>query len=109
MEEHFLGETIATLGQRDATERLAWAYMRIWRRLSAVGLLKDGSVPLPFRQQDIADALGMSLVHTNKTVARIRSLGLASWQGGRLTVASTAGLAAAAGVADAYEEKRPIL
>ena len=109
VEEHFLGETIATLGQRDATERLAWAYLRIWRRLSAVGLLKDGSVPLPFRQQDIADALGLSLVHTNKTVARIRSLGLASWQGGRLTVASTAGLAAAAGVADAYEEKRPIL
>jgi CRP/FNR family transcriptional regulator, anaerobic regulatory protein len=30
VEEHFLGETIATLGQRDATERLAWAFLRIW-------------------------------------------------------------------------------
>ena len=109
VEEHFLGETIATLGQRDASERLAWAFLRIWRRLSAVGLLQDGSVPLPFRQQDIADALGLSLVHTNKTVARIRSLGLATWQNGRLSIPSTAHLAAAAGETDHYEEKRPIL
>ena len=109
VEEHFLGDTIATLGQRDASERLAWAFLRIWRRLSAVGLLRDGSVPLPFRQQDIADALGLSLVHTNKTVASLRSLGLAGWQNGRLTVANTARLASAAGVSDDYDEKRPIL
>lgn len=109
VEEHFLGETIATLGQRDATERLSWALLRIWRRLSAVGLLKDGAVPLPFRQQDFADALGLSLVHTNKTVARIRRLGLATWQGGKLSIPSTARLAEAAGISDHYEEKRPIL
>jgi len=35
VEEHFLGETIATLGQRDALERMAWALLRMWRRLSA--------------------------------------------------------------------------
>ena len=109
VEEHFLGETIATLGQRNATERLTWAMLRIWRRLSAVGLLRDGSVPLPFRQQDLADALGLSLVHTNKTVMHIRRLGLAQWQNGRLTIPSTARMADAAGVSDEYEEKRPIL
>jgi CRP/FNR family transcriptional regulator, anaerobic regulatory protein len=109
VEEHFLGETIASLGQRDAMERMTWALLRIWRRLSAVGLLREGSVPLPFRQQDIADALGLSLVHTNKTVARIRNLGLAQWQNGRLTIPSTKNLADAAGVNDEYEEKRPIL
>ncbi len=109
VEEHFLGETIATLGQRDALERLCWAMLRIWRRLSAVGLLRDGTVPLPFRQQDFAEALGLSLVHTNKTVATIRRLGLAQWQAGRLAVPDTRQLAAAAGVADEYEEKRPIL
>ena len=109
VEEHFLGETIATLGQRNASERLAWAFLRIWRRLSAVGLLRDRSVPLPFRQQDIADALGMSLVHTNKTVGRMRLMGLANWQSGRLTIPDTARLAAAGGVSDEYVEKRPIL
>lgn len=109
VEEHFLGETIATLGQRDATERLAWAFLRIWRRLSAVGLLRDGSVPLPFRQQDMADALGLSLVHTNKTVARLKDNGHAIWHAGRLSIPDMKVLADVAGVADERAEIRPIL
>lgn len=109
VEEHFLGETIATLGQRDASERLAWALLRIWRRLQAVGLARGPSVPLPFRQQDLADALGLSLVHTNKTVARLRRDGLALWSGGQLTVPDLARLAATAGLRDLKEEMRPIL
>lgn len=109
VEEHFLGETIATLGQRTATERLSWAFLRIWRRLVAVGLLRDGSVPLPFRQQDMADALGLSLVHTNKTVARLRDNSIAIWQSGRLSIPDLKLLAAAAGVSDERAEIRPIL
>lgn len=109
VEEHFLGETIATLGQRTATERMGWAFMRIWRRLSAVGLLRDGSVPLPFRQQDLADALGLSLVHTNKTVARLRQRKLAIWQSGRLSIPDMKALAAVAGISDERAEIRPIL
>lgn len=109
VEEHFLGETIATLGQRDAIERIAWAMLRIWRKLSAVGLLQNDSVPLPYRQQDMADALGLSLVHTNKTVARLRSEGLANWSGGRLAVPDRNKLAIAAGQTDYREEQRPIL
>jgi CRP/FNR family transcriptional regulator, anaerobic regulatory protein len=109
VEEHFLGETIATLGQRTATERLAWAFLRIWRRLAAVGLLRDGSVPLPFRQQDIADALGLSLVHTNKTVSRLKQQKIAVWKGGRLSIADMKVLAAVAGVSDERAEIRPIL
>ena len=109
VEEHFLGETIASLGQRDAQERMAWALLRIWRRLAAVGLAREGSVPLPFRQQDLADALGLSLVHTNKTVARLRRDGLAFWQDGQLTIPDKDALARAAGVQDQREDHRPIL
>jgi CRP-like cAMP-binding protein len=109
VEEHFLGETIATLGQRDATERVAWALVRIWRRLAAVGLARNGAVPFPFRQQDLADALGLSLVHTNKTVARLRRADLATWAGGRLTLLDPARLAAIAGLSGHSEERRPIL
>lgn len=109
VEEHFLGETIATLGQRDATERMAWAFYRIWQRLSAVGLVRDGAVPLPFRQHDVADAMGLSLVHTNKTVARLRREGLAFWFGGRLSIPDPARLAAVAGLPAARELQRPIM
>lgn len=113
VEEHFLGETIATLGQRDAAQRISWAFLRIASRVRSVGLGSTGpegtTVPLPFRQQDLADALGLSLVHTNKTLARLRDRKLASWQDGILHVPNHAALAAIAMVEPDPEEKRPIL
>ena len=85
-EEHFLGEVVATLGQRNATQRVAWAVLKIYERLRAVSLGEDGWVPFTYRQRDLADALGLSLVHTNKTLKRLAHDGLASWDGTRLAV-----------------------
>jgi CRP-like cAMP-binding protein len=113
VEEHFLGETIATLGQRDAAQRISWAFLKIERRLQAVGLGRfgpdGGTVPLPFRQQDLADALGLSLVHTNKTLSRLREAGVASWSDGVLRIMDRDALAAVAMVEPQREEKRPLL
>jgi len=109
VEEHFLGETLATLGQRDAQERVAWALVRIWRRLVALGLEQGGSVPFPFRQQDLADALGLSLVHTNKTLMALRKAGLASWVDGYLDINDRAKLAAYAGSAPEPLDRRPLM
>ncbi len=85
-EEHFLGETIASIGQRDGTERVAWALLKLYQRMRGLGIGSDLSVPLPFRQQDLADALGLSLVHTNKTLAKLRQQGIADWANRELTV-----------------------
>jgi len=111
--EHFLGETIATLGQRDAAQRIAWAFLRIEKRLAGVNLgifgPQGSRMPLPFRQQDLADALGLSLVHTNKTLARLRMLQLVSWIDGELHVMNRNGLADIAMVDIEAEEMRPLL
>lgn len=96
MEEHYLGEAVATIGQRDARQRIAWSLLKLFQRIRAVGLGAGNTVPLPFRQQDMADALGLSLVHTNKTLMRLRELGLASWHNGALTVDDPQRLADAA-------------
>jgi len=113
VEEHFLGETIATLGQRDAAQRISWAFLRMERRLRAVGLGVDGQagseVPLPYRQQDLADALGLSLVHTNKTLARLRELKVAHWYDGTLRIWDRKALAQIAMEEPDPEEKRPIM
>lgn len=91
-EEHFLAEIIATLGRRTALQRTAWALLRIHQRLAGAGLKNaDGAVPFPFRQADLADALGLSLVHTNKTLARLRNWALLS--GGMLRVTDLPALA----------------
>lgn len=109
VEEHFLGETIATLGQRDATEKVAWALARIWQRLSALGLVRDGSVAVPFRQHELADALGLSPVHTNRTVAILRQMKLVLWKRGQLNLLDPERLFALAGLALEGEERRPLL
>ncbi|WP_322246724.1 Crp/Fnr family transcriptional regulator [Tabrizicola sp.] len=109
MEEHFLGETVATLGQRDATQRIAWALVRIWRRLVAIGMDDGGSVPFPFRQQDLSDALGLSVVHTNRVIVALRSDGLARIAGRRLEMLDHARLSRLALMDMEKEDVRPIL
>jgi len=108
VEEHFLGETIATLGQRNAIQRLAWALLKVHQRLSAVDLCDDtGEVPFPFRQADLADALGLSLVHTNKTLAQLREW--VRFADGRLKVADAQALADVAMSSGREPNQRPLL
>ncbi len=109
VEEHFLGETIASLGQRDASQRISWALVRMYERLRAVGLGRNGAVPLPFRQQDLADALGLSLVHTNKTLKSLAARRLARWKDGMLSVLDPDKLAEIALVDHERPETRPLM
>lgn len=108
-EEHFLGETIATLGQRDAIQRVAWALLRIYERLRAVGQDLGAGVPMPFRQQDLADALGLSLVHTNKTLARLRERELCDWSGGRLRMLNPEAMANLGMTETSRPDPRPLM
>lgn len=109
VEEHLLGESLATLGRRNATQRVAWALLRLHSRIKSVGLGRNGSVPFPFKQQDMADALGLSLVHTNKTLARLREKQVASWTDGSLTIADKEALARIALVDPERPEQRPLM
>ena len=93
IEEHFLGSALTTLGQRDARQRIAWAMVQVYLRADSLGMAEHQSVPFPFRQQDLADALGLSLGHTNKTLARFRDMQIASWTEGRLHISDLETLA----------------
>jgi CRP/FNR family transcriptional regulator len=97
VEEYFPGETLAVFGQRGYSQRIAGALLRIHRRPSVVALDREGAVPLPFRQQDLADALGLSLGHTNKTLERSREIGLAQWSYGKIRIPDRAALVACVG------------
>ncbi|KIT15409.1 Crp/Fnr family transcriptional regulator [Jannaschia aquimarina] len=108
-EEHFLGEALATLGQRTAEQAVAWALVRLWQRGVALDLVENNSMPLPFRQQDLADALGLSLVHTNKTLAKFRTKQIASWRDGRLTLTDIDELSRIGLVDEQKAVRRPLL
>ncbi|WP_373356346.1 Crp/Fnr family transcriptional regulator [Pseudoroseicyclus sp. CXY001] len=110
MEEHFLGEALATVGQRDASDRIAWALVRIYQRGQALGMVNGGGLmPFPFRQQDLADLLGLSLVHTNKTLARLRRHNLVRWQDGQLAIPGLEPMAEMAGLELEPPPRRPLI
>jgi CRP-like cAMP-binding protein len=109
VEEHFVGDTTSTLGQRNAMQSVAWALTRIFTRGRALGLVNNAEMKLPYKQQGLADALGLSLVHTNKTLAALRSKQLAHWADGLLRINDLEALADIALVDTLTPAKRPII
>ena len=85
-EEKMVDDNLVSAGRRNAGERVAMLLMHLYRRAERVGLVRDGWAEFPFSQQHIADALGLSLVHTNKTLRRLQRLGLHRLDGGWLRI-----------------------
>lgn len=108
-EEAFLGQSLATVGQRTGIERVSWALLKLYGRLDQLGLTKGNSVSLPYRQQDLADALGLSLVHTNKTLSELRSRKMADWSNGALTILDREALQSTAMMEAEEREPRPLM
>jgi CRP-like cAMP-binding protein len=108
-EEHFLGDMLATIGRRSGLQRLAWGLLTYFNRAEKLELAREGVVPMPFRQQDLADALGLSLVHTNKTLRRLRDGGMAEISGGFLRVYDRAALETCANMDASPQKRRPLL
>lgn len=86
MQEHFLGEALASIGQMNAIQRMCWGMLRYLQRCDEVGLGEGDRCPMPFTQQDLADALGLSLVHTNKTLMKLRNRQIIAWSDGTLNL-----------------------
>jgi CRP/FNR family transcriptional regulator, anaerobic regulatory protein len=107
--EGFVDDNLLTTGRRNATERIAMLLMHLYRRLQNLGLEekdadgRGGTIDWPINQQHIADTLGLSLVHTNKTLRRLWQLGLHDIENGRLRLLNPKALEQ---VADYYEKPR---
>lgn len=108
-EEHFLGDLLASVGRRSGIERVAWGLAVLYRRAEARELAKGGVMPMPFRQQDLADAFGLSLVHTNKTLRALRALDLITLADGTLRIHDLAALEAHANMDMEPEPQRPLI
>lgn len=65
-------ERLTDVGQRSAESRIASLVLDLHGRLSARGLVHKHTFPLPLRQQDFADALGLTIAHINRTLRRLR-------------------------------------
>ena len=75
-EDQILAERLVSMGRRSAYERLAHIFLELWERLRIRGLAGNGRLPIPLTQSTLADALGLSVVHVNRTLSQLARAGL---------------------------------
>lgn len=81
-----LREWIANLGSRPGPERLAHLLCELLFRLRAAGLASENQFGFPVTQADLADTVGMSSVHINRVLQKLRRDGLIELSGRKVTI-----------------------
>jgi len=100
-----LDDNLISIGRRSAVERTAYVLLQMFVRAEEAGLVENGKVTFPFTQQHLADTLGMSLVHTNKTLKRIFQSKAIRWEHRNFEMIDRAALTELAG--DGVKKRLP--
>jgi CRP-like cAMP-binding protein len=119
-EQSLVDDNLLSIGRRSAEERVATALILLYKRAAALrpaggagSATGEGpaaatdtqpGVPFPLTQQHLADALGLSLAHTNKTLRRLEKRGLFRWADKRLQLPDPKALTR---LADLYGDGKP--
>lgn len=87
VDEATLREWLANIGQRDAFSRTGHHLCELWHRMKFMDLVEDGEeFDLPITQEELGDSLGLTSVHINRTIKRLREEGLIGLKQKRLTL-----------------------
>jgi len=101
-DEAMVVEHLVGMGQRDAEARMAHFLLELGAKLALVGLGSKAGYACPLTQYHLADALGLSAVHVNRVLRKLREDGLATFRNGRVTFDDFDRLAALADFDPAY-------
>ncbi len=94
-------EWVVNVGRRNARARIAHLLCELAIRLDSTA--EDGrAYYLPLTQEHIADATGLTSVHTNRTIQGLRREGLISLASGRLVVHDWSALRSIGDFSDLY-------
>jgi len=75
-----------SLGRRSAISKTAHLFCELHVRLGLVGLADETSYDLKLTQVDIAECLGLTAVHVNRTLRDLREQGAVEFSKGRVTI-----------------------
>jgi CRP-like cAMP-binding protein len=70
------GEWMVNVGRRDSRARIAHLLCELVVRLTSIHADHDGVFDFPITQEQLADATGLTSVHTNRTLQGLRKDGL---------------------------------
>lgn len=77
---------LVAMGRTSATSHMAHLLCETYMRLEAVGMARDFRMSLPITQLELADVLGISAVHANRTLQELRTQGVIGWTGTEVSI-----------------------
>ncbi len=102
VDEAVLRAWIVNVGRRDAYEAVGHLMCELYVRMKNIGLTEDHRFELPLTQEELGDALGLTPVHVNRVLQRLRAESLISFKGGLLIILDYERLEAASGFNSNY-------
>jgi CRP-like cAMP-binding protein len=93
--ERRLYDHLVRMGRLSAKERVIHLLLELYDRLERVGLVHGETFKIPLTQEVFADALGLSVVHINRTLKGLRKEGWVCIKAGSVTLRNRPRLAAA--------------
>ena len=109
-EETALENHIVSLGQRSARERVIFLAIWLIDRAQATGVAAEGNkLALSLTQSQVADMLGLSLVHTNRTMRALHLDGLVEWGQKEICIPDMDAAADLVGFSRSGEGQRPYI
>jgi CRP-like cAMP-binding protein len=109
VDEDTLRAWIVSMGRRDGLQRVAHLMCELYVRARNIGLTSGDGFELPLTQTVIGDALGLTPIHVNRVLRKLRLSGVMTLKGGSLVIADAAQLAAVAGFDDTYLHRRLVV
>ena len=97
VDEAVLRGWVVNVGRRDAQEAVGHLICELYVRMKNVGLATGHSFELPLTQEELADALGLTPVHVNRVLQRMRSDDLITLKRGALVILDPGRLADSSG------------
>jgi CRP-like cAMP-binding protein len=79
-------EWVLNVGRRNARDRTAHLLLELAYRLRLIEMVRENSFDLPISQADLADAVGISPVHLNRSLQTLRADGMIRTVGRRMTI-----------------------
>ncbi len=98
-EEHRADVRLAQLGRRKPLQRIGYLMLETVDRLRRLELADGSMCPFPLQRQHLADATGVSMIHLNRTLAKLREERLATIENKMLIIYDRRALAELAGYA----------
>ncbi|MDN2565871.1 Crp/Fnr family transcriptional regulator [Aquibium sp. A9E412] len=86
VDEAVLREWLVNMGRRKTNQQIAHLFCELYVRMRTVGCTDGNSFAFPLTQDELADTLGISTVHLNRSLQKLREDGLVEFQGRVVTV-----------------------